>query len=475
MNGLTAPSAEHQVKAFLAALSRRGPDELLTASDREKLQLLADSDLGRVSELIAGTDPIRSFDLLLALSSALTELAKFDQVEEALFAWPEKSLPVAREIARNRLRKGDFAGTIRILEDHLDSKSNDDDELLLLKVAALYELDRLDAAESILAEVTARPSRPDLADFDLFDYAVARRRGEKRAIRRLDNLYERRGLRSVEVGHDSTGTFDDLVAEVIRSEVDRSHAPLVTVIMTAYNAAAYIDTSIRSILSQSLQDLELIVVSDAASDSTGEIVANWAKIDKRVKLLTLHRNSGTYVCKNTALGQARGEFIAFQDSDDWSHPDRLLCSVEALQQNLSAVAVRTHWVRMEDSGALITLVDGRIAHEACISLVFRRRPVLEKIGFFDCVRIEADAEYIRRLQIAFGASALVTIETPLLFGRMRADSLTYAPILGLGSEDRAHYRAAQAEWHRQLKHGSNPYVQFPSRSRPFEARPSLLP
>lgn len=97
-------------------------------------------------------------------------------------------------------------------------------------------------------------------------------------------------------------------------------APRVSVIMPLYNAAAYVDEAARSILTQSMCDLELIIVDDGSTDGSAEVVANIH--DERLTLIR-QKNQGVANALNTALAKARAPYIARQDADDVSLPDRL--------------------------------------------------------------------------------------------------------------------------------------------------------
>ena len=99
--------------------------------------------------------------------------------------------------------------------------------------------------------------------------------------------------------------------------------PLVSVIMPAYNAAATIAESIESVLYQTYQNWELIVVNDASTDSTLDVIALFADADSRVCVYTNQCNSGIASTRNIAMEKAKGEYIAFLDSDDVWQPQKL--------------------------------------------------------------------------------------------------------------------------------------------------------
>lgn len=111
----------------------------------------------------------------------------------------------------------------------------------------------------------------------------------------------------------------------------RPSDPLVSVIMPAYNAAAFVGTAVNSILGQTLEDFEFLVVEDGSTDATGEILQAFR--DPRLKILTNERNLGLVISLNRGLAAVRGRYVARMDADDWSYPDRLALQVAYLEQH----------------------------------------------------------------------------------------------------------------------------------------------
>lgn len=97
---------------------------------------------------------------------------------------------------------------------------------------------------------------------------------------------------------------------------------LVSIIMPSYNTAEYIATTIESVLSQSYIHWELIIVDDCSTDNTDDVVRPYMK-DERIHYLKNRKNSGAAVSRNQALREAKGEWIAFLDSDDIWKKDKL--------------------------------------------------------------------------------------------------------------------------------------------------------
>jgi glycosyltransferase involved in cell wall biosynthesis len=108
-------------------------------------------------------------------------------------------------------------------------------------------------------------------------------------------------------------------------------SPLVSVIMPAHNAAAFIGEAIASVLAQTFRDLELIVVDDASTDDTTRVVEEVA--DPRVRLLRLLRNAGPVGARNAGLDVAHGRYVALLDADDVAHPERIAHQIELLERS----------------------------------------------------------------------------------------------------------------------------------------------
>ena len=96
--------------------------------------------------------------------------------------------------------------------------------------------------------------------------------------------------------------------------------PQVTVILPTWNRAKWLKTSVESVLSQTFQDFELIVVDDASTDSTVEILESYYG---KIKSIFLPENLGVSAARNTAIVQSDSNWIAFLDSDDYWHADKL--------------------------------------------------------------------------------------------------------------------------------------------------------
>ena len=105
---------------------------------------------------------------------------------------------------------------------------------------------------------------------------------------------------------------------------------LISVVMSAYNSERFIAESISSILNQTYEDWELILINDASSDNTLEIITRLSREDPRIKVIDNAKNLGLTVSLNVGIKNSRGEFIARLDSDDLAEPSRLETQLEYL-------------------------------------------------------------------------------------------------------------------------------------------------
>ncbi|PNY81865.1 glycosyltransferase family 2 protein [Deinococcus koreensis] len=124
----------------------------------------------------------------------------------------------------------------------------------------------------------------------------------------------------------------------------------VSVVTTVYNGERFFDQSPPSILAQSLTDFEWIILDDGSSDATPRLLAELAARDPRVRVLSPGR-LGRAQALNRAVGEARGEYIAIQDFDDVSYPERLLQQSRFLEAHPRVGVVGAHYVLIDENRA----------------------------------------------------------------------------------------------------------------------------
>jgi glycosyltransferase involved in cell wall biosynthesis len=107
---------------------------------------------------------------------------------------------------------------------------------------------------------------------------------------------------------------------------------MVSILMTSYNREKYIGSAIESVLRQTYQNFELIIVDDSSTDRTVDIANHFATLDKRVSVYMNKFNLGDYENRNTAVSYASGKYLKFVDADDLVYPHTLDLMVSAMEQ-----------------------------------------------------------------------------------------------------------------------------------------------
>lgn len=169
--------------------------------------------------------------------------------------------------------------------------------------------------------------------------------------------------------------------------------PKVSVIIPAYNAMNYLPATLESLLNQTFEDFEAIVVNDGSSDETEEWVSQIES--PKVKLIS-QQNKGLAGARNTGIAHAQGDYIAFLDADDLWEPTKLTKQVAVLEENPEVGLVYT-WVALIDEQGKFTgrifenNAEGNVWNQLterniieCGSVAVVRRSYLEEVGGFDC-------------------------------------------------------------------------------------------
>ena len=126
--------------------------------------------------------------------------------------------------------------------------------------------------------------------------------------------------------------------------------PTVSVIIPTYNRAHLIDRSIQSVLNQTYQDFELIVVDDRSTDNTEDIIRQFREKDKRIKYIKHDKNKGGSAARNTRIKNSVGKYIVFQDSDDEWFPEKLEKQMKIFETaSLEVGVVYTGFWRIKDN------------------------------------------------------------------------------------------------------------------------------
>jgi len=126
-----------------------------------------------------------------------------------------------------------------------------------------------------------------------------------------------------------------------------------SIIMPAYNASLYIDLAIQSVVDQTYQNWELIIIDDGSTDDTKYKVSIWVKKEPRIKLISQSNSGQPSIARNNALIYAKGDFICFLDADDTIDPKKLEISAEAMETHQDVDILFTDFNTIDEDGRII--------------------------------------------------------------------------------------------------------------------------
>jgi glycosyltransferase involved in cell wall biosynthesis len=219
--------------------------------------------------------------------------------------------------------------------------------------------------------------------------------------------------------------------------------PLLSFIVLSYNYEDYIPITIRSILQQTVQDFEIIVVDDASSDRSCEVVRGFN--DPRIHLIVNERNLGGAGSYNVAVEAARGEWLVNLDADDWIAPEKSARQLKAATQNpqLDVIGTWVHLVgsdgrRHPDASRIepawnrdyaFNLVDTWIGkNHLCRSSTMMRRAAHLRIGLDDAGMVAAPDYELWTRALAQGCRFHL-LDERLTFSRLHSRGVTRADLL----------------------------------------------
>ena len=138
----------------------------------------------------------------------------------------------------------------------------------------------------------------------------------------------------------------------VTKEPTNSTQPLVSIVTPTYNSQQFIEETLRSVKQQTYGHWEHIIVDDGSTDNTIIIVENAASKETRIKLIQSSKNQGAAEARNLATQHANGDYIAFLDSDDLWHPNKLEAQLDFMYQEDVLVSY-TSYVHMDEKGTLL--------------------------------------------------------------------------------------------------------------------------
>lgn len=310
---------------------------------------------------------------------------------------------------------------------------------------------------------------------------------DEKRLEWINHIYSKHGLSHVELIDKAKGLIFGNITSHAAKVIDSKNGPKISVLMPVYNAEDFIETSVKSMLNQTWENIELIAVDDCSTDNSWEILQKLAESDSRLSCYKNEQNMGAYPTRNHALSLAQGDFITVHDSDDWSHPQMLEIQIKAMLEDPEIKASFSSMTRVLPN-MLFSLRPERnnmeYIHRSYPSLMMRRRDLNQLIQW-DPVVANADDEFVQRARGLWGKDALRDMlpDVPFSYFLKHEASLTSQKSTNLRSLTYGvrHEYSRQAEFWRTnilepaLEEGRTIDVNRTGRKHPFPIPNILVP
>lgn len=168
---------------------------------------------------------------------------------------------------------------------------------------------------------------------------------------------------------------------------------LVSIITPAYNCEKYIKECIDSVINQTYQNWEMIIVDDKSTDSTRIILEEYTKKDKRIKVYYQENNSGAAAARNKAINMSNGRFIAFLDSDDAWKSNKLSSQIAFMLENNYGFTFTTYEIMNKTNTEKIKIIRApkQISYNQYL-----------KNTIIGCLTVVMDKEILGNIEVEYG-------------------------------------------------------------------------
>jgi len=204
--------------------------------------------------------------------------------------------------------------------------------------------------------------------------------------------------------------------------------PLVSIVLPTYNGSKFLEEAIRSCLSQSYSHFELVIVDDASTDGTPEIIAGYESLDGRIRSVRHASNLGLPTALNSGFAMTCGDLLTWTSDDNLYRPNALSVLVNFMKTNPQVDIVYTGYSFIDEEGRVVgrhsVLPSEELPYHNSVGACFlHRRRVYEKLGGYDIdASLVEDYDFWLR---AFGSFTFCALPEDLYFYRIHTGSLSY--------------------------------------------------
>jgi len=205
---------------------------------------------------------------------------------------------------------------------------------------------------------------------------------------------------------------------------------MVSIVTPSYNSEQFIASTITSVINQTYNNWELIIVDDASKDNTCNIISEFSKKDKRIKLIKQSKNFGAGVARNTAIKAAQGNYIAFLDSDDIWKSNKLEKQLAVMKATKATICFSSYELINEEGESLKKII------EALPKLSYTKQLKCNYIGNLTGIydvnelgkmfmpEIKKRQDWVMWLNLLKKGGPAIGIKEPLAYYRVRKGSIS---------------------------------------------------
>ena len=186
----------------------------------------------------------------------------------------------------------------------------------------------------------------------------------------------------------------------------------VSIIVPMYNAEKFIGKTIESVLSQTYENWEMLIMNDVSTDNSLAVVNEYAKKDDRIKVVNTEKNMGVVKGRNHLIDLANGKYIAFLDADDYWHSQKLEKQIQFMKEKSAGISC-TEYTRVKENGGKI--------NEVVIKSEISYTDV-EKVGKRYFKELEKNEDYVLWLEIVKDVKTIFGLKENLAYYRVLDNS-----------------------------------------------------
>lgn len=201
----------------------------------------------------------------------------------------------------------------------------------------------------------------------------------------------------------------------------------ISIIVPMYNAEKFIGKTIESVLAQTYQNWEMLIMNDVSTDNSLAIVSMYAKKDERIKIVNTEKNVGVVKGRNFLIDLASGKYIAFLDADDYWHNEKLEKQIKFMKEKNASISC-TEYTRVKENEEKINdvIIKEEISYNdmlknnylGCLTVIYDA----EKIGKRYFKELEKNEDYVLWLEIAKDVNTIYGLKENLAYYRVLDNS-----------------------------------------------------